>query len=84
MKLTQNQIILVGGVLLIAAVSWLLKNVNAARLGESLGSAAVGAVVGTASGAAGAVADAANNPNINPLHPVGTWIGGTIYDLTHW
>lgn len=84
MKLTQNQIILVGGVLLIAAVSWLLKNGNAARLGEALGSAAVGVVVGAASGAAGAVADAANDQNINPLQPFGKWIGGTIYDLTHW
>lgn len=38
------------------------------------------AAVGAASNA---VVNAANNPSINPLQPVGAWLGGAIYNLTH-
>jgi len=33
--------------------------------------------------AGGGVIAAANNPNINPLQPVGAWLGDAIYNLTH-
>lgn len=29
------------------------------------------------------VVDAANNPGINPLQPARSWLGGTLYNLTH-
>lgn len=75
---------LAGGALALAALVWLMQKGKAEQLGAAVGSAAVGAVVGVVSGVGGAVVDAANNPEINPLQPVGAWIGGTIYDLTHW
>lgn len=73
-----------GGVLTLAALVWLLQKGKAEQLGAAAGSAAVGAVIGVVSGAGGAVVDAANNHDINPLQPVGAWLGGTIYDMTHW
>lgn len=29
------------------------------------------------------IAAAVGNTKVNPLQPVGSWIGGTLYDLTH-
>lgn len=65
------------------ALSWLLSRGNAAALGSAAGGAAVDLVVGVVGGAGGAVAAVANNPSVNPLQPVGSWIGVTIYDLFH-
>lgn len=30
-----------------------------------------------------AIVTAANDPNTNPLQPFGSWLGRTLYDLTH-
>lgn len=83
--------IIAGGALVIGAlVWWLTRKGNAASAGNAIGGAAVDLITGVATGAAEAVggvaanvASAANDPSINPLQPVGSWIGTTIYDLTH-
>lgn len=81
-----------GGALALAAVVWLMQKGKAEQLGAAAGGAVVGAAMGVVAGVNDAlgiprtadVIDAANNPDINPLQPVGAWLGGTIYDLTHW
>lgn len=74
-----------GGVVLVAlAVFWLTRKGAAESAGAAVGGAAVDLVTGVVGGVAGGVADVANNPDTNPLQPLGAWIGGTFYYLTHW
>lgn len=84
MKLDRDMMILAAGaVVLGGAVWWLTRPGRAANLGASMGGAAVDLITGTVSGAADATVKAANDPSINPLQPLGSWIGGAIYDYTH-
>jgi len=71
-----------GGVLALLAVVWLMQKGTANKVGVAAGSAVVGAAIGVVSGAANTVVDSANSDS-NVLKPLGSWIGGTIYDITH-
>lgn len=67
--------LIVGGLAVLAvAVVYLLKSTTGRAVGEQIG----GAVVGLADSV---VVAPLSNPDVNPLHGVGTWIGGTIYDI---
>lgn len=81
--IVSNNPVLVGGALIVGvAVLWLATR-GAKQTGKDIGGGAVDFVFGTVSGAAGAVTDNLNDPEINPLHGMGTWLGGKIYDWTH-
>lgn len=69
-----------GGAVALIGLAWLMQSGNAAKIGQAIG----GAVVDMAGGLATGVGEGLNNPDINPLQPFGAWMGGTIYDLTHW
>lgn len=84
--------VLIGGGVVLAALAlfWLTRKGMASNVGDALGGAAVDLVTGTIGGVAHGVLDvgnagvaAANDPSINPLQPVGSWLGTTIYDYTH-
>lgn len=96
MKLTPDVKLIAGGAVLVAvALWWFSKKGNAAGVGASLGGAAVDLVYGTTLGVVGAVNTAlgipttsqviaaANDLGKNPLQPFGSWLGTSIYDLTH-
>ena len=74
----KTEVVLGAVALILIGVIYFLKSTD----GEDVGKAAAGVVTGFVGGIGGAVADAANNPDINPLHGVGSWIGRTIYDWT--
>ena len=65
----------------------LVKGNAAVDAGDWLGASAylpAPAFIGAASqNAATAIVAAANDPAINPLQPLGSWLGGQIFDLTH-
>lgn len=77
--------VLIGGGVVLAALGlwWITRKGTAASVGEAAGTAAVDLVAGVVGGVAGGVADVANDPSMNPLEPVGAWVGSTFYDLTH-
>lgn len=78
-----NNPVLVGGVLIGGVVlAWLALR-GAGGMGRDIGKGAVDFSVGVVGGAANAVIDNTNDPTINPLHGVGTSLGGWIFDMTH-
>lgn len=67
-----------------------LKTTSGKAVGTQIAGAVsglVGGLIGSASdtvaGVGQEIATAANDPSLNPLQPFGSWLGGTIYDLTH-
>ena len=84
MKITTDMKLIGGAVVLVGiAAWWFTRKGSAASVGNAIGGAAVDLITGTIGGVATGVATAANDPSINPLQPVGVWLGGTVYDLTH-
>ena len=99
MKLpSQSTVMVVGGVIGIAAVGWFVSRIldrlsadgALTNIGANVGSGVVDLSMGVLGGVNDAigiprtsdVVDWANSSS-NPLQPVGAWIGGTLYDLTH-
>lgn len=76
------KIIIAGALVMGGVVWWLARKGNAASVGAAVGGAAVDLITGAVSGVADATVAAANSDS-NPLRPVGSWIGTTIYDATH-
>ncbi|MDO9011324.1 MAG: hypothetical protein Q7U78_05890 [Gallionella sp.] len=87
---SKNPVIVGAVVLGILGALWLAKQGSAAKVGANIGGAAVDLTLGLIGGVNDAlgvprtsdVIAAANNQKINPLQPVGAWIGTTLYDLT--
>lgn len=77
-----NPLLVLGLAAGVIGAAWISMR-DAKGFGADIGAAVVDTVIGAASGAGKAATDAANNPDINPLQPVGSWLGRTIYDLTH-
>jgi hypothetical protein len=90
-----NNTVLVGGVLIVGiAAAWLALR-GAKGMGTDLGSGAVNFSLGVVGGVNDTLgiprtsdviawADkTANDPTLNPLHGVGTSLGGWIFDMTH-
>lgn len=82
--------LIAGGVVLAAlAVWWVTRKGNAAAVGSGVAGFAGEAVSGAFRVAPEAVGNAAKEfkdwavSEQNPLEPLGTWIGGAVYDLTH-
>lgn len=89
----------VGGLIAAAVVGWLvtraLDKLSVPGAPGALGAAVGGGAVDLVSGVVGGVNDALGiprtsdvvgwaNSDSNPLQPAGAWIGGKLYDLTHW
>lgn len=77
-----NPVVAIAAVGAVIAVLWLVTR-GAKKTGEDIGGGIVNLAFGTASGAGNAVVDNFNDPSVNPLHGLGTTIGGKIYDWTH-
>lgn len=71
-----KQLALYGGLALAAIFigPWLIR-----KAGQAVGEAAVGAP----SAIVGGAIDAAGDPSVNPLYPIGAWLGSTVYDVLH-
>lgn len=89
----------VGGLIAVAALGWIvskaLDKIAAPGAMGNLGASVGGGVVDLSVGVLGGVNDALGIPRTsdvvawanstsNPLQPAGAWIGGALYDLTHW
>lgn len=76
----KNPYVLIGvAAVIVAGVIFFLKTTS----GKAVGAEVAGVVTGFVGGVGTAVADVANDPSINPLADFGTWLGGSIYDVTH-
>lgn len=63
----------------VIGIIFFLKTTTGAAVGKNLGDG----VVNFIGAIGGGIADVATDASINPLEPFGTWLGGTIYDVTH-
>ncbi len=54
-----------------------------AGINDALGIPRTSDVINAAGGAVDKVVAAANNPDVNPLQPFGSWLGGAIFDVFH-
>lgn len=76
----KKEFVILGAVALaIVGVIYFLKTTT----GKAVGTQAAGVVTGFVGGVGDAVVDVIGNPDINPLHGVGSWLGDTIFDWTH-
>lgn len=80
-SILSNNPVLVGGVLIVGVAALWLSLRGAKGMGKDIGGGAVDMVFGTVAGVTGAVGENLNDPSVNPLHGVGTWVGGTVYDF---
>ena len=77
---SNNPVLAGAAVLAVVGLVWL--SLRGARgMGQDVGAGAVNFAAGVVGGAATAVVDNANDPTVNPLHGVGTTIGGALFDL---
>lgn len=87
----KSQALIIGAVALaIIGVVVFLKTTTGKAVGEQIGGAVSGLVgsltesaMDTIAGVGNDIAVAANDPGINPLADFGSWLGVTIYDVTH-
>lgn len=91
--LIRNNPVLVGGALVVVVLAVWIGTRGAKNTGRDIGGGAVDFVFGTAEGVLGSVNGAigipttqeviaaANNPDINPLHGFGEWLGGSVYKV---
>jgi len=82
-SIVANNPVLVGGVIIVAVAAVWLSLRGAKGMGKDIGGGAVDLVFGTVSGAGGKVVDNLSAQDTNPLYGFGSWVGTSIFDLTH-
>ena len=83
MKFIEDNPVLVGGLLAVGIAAIWIATRGAKQAGKDIGGGAVNLAWGAGTGAVDAVVKNANDQASNPLYGFGSWVGGTIYNVTH-
>lgn len=78
--ISENPLLVVGAIGAVLTIAYIATR-GAKQTGLDIGGGAVNLVFGTASGVGGAIYSNLDDPKMNPLHGVGTALGGAVFDL---